>query len=98
MAILALTNGLGDMREQIGKMVVAMSKSGEPLTADDFGVGGAATVLMKEAVKPNLMQVCHYVQQSCLSPSRHLKELLSLFMQDHLQILPLVTVQSLLIK
>lgn len=56
MAILALTNGLGDMREQIGKMVVAMSKSSEPLTADDFGVGGAATVLMKEAVKPNLMQ------------------------------------------
>ena len=56
MAILALTTSLPDMRERLGKMVVAMSKSGEPITADDLGVGGALTVLMKDAIMPNLMQ------------------------------------------
>ncbi len=56
MAILALTTSLADMRERLGKMVVAMSRSGEPITADDLGVGGALTVLMKDAIMPNLMQ------------------------------------------
>ena len=56
MAILALTTSLADMRERLGKMVVAMSRSGEPVTADDLGVGGALTVLMKDAIAPNLMQ------------------------------------------
>jgi len=56
MAILALTTSLKDMRERLGKIVVAQSKSGEPITCDDLGVGGALTVLMKEAIKPNLMQ------------------------------------------
>lgn len=37
-------------------MVVASSKQGEPITADDIGVGGALAVLMKDAIKPNLMQ------------------------------------------
>lgn len=56
MAVLALTTSLADMRERLGAMVVATSRSGEPITADDFGVGGALTVLMKEAIRPNLMQ------------------------------------------
>lgn len=56
MAILALTSSLKDMRERFGNIVVASSKSGEPITCDDLGVGGALTVLMKEAIKPNLMQ------------------------------------------
>eukprot|EP01125_Pyxidicula_operculata_P021978 TRINITY_DN8805_c0_g1_i1.p1 TRINITY_DN8805_c0_g1~~TRINITY_DN8805_c0_g1_i1.p1 ORF type:complete len:669 (+),score=191.62 TRINITY_DN8805_c0_g1_i1:46-2052(+) len=56
MAVLALTTSLKDMRERLGNMVVAMSKSGEPITVDDYGVGGAVTVLMKDAIKPNLMQ------------------------------------------
>ena len=56
MAILALTTSLADMRERLGNMVVAMSRSGEPITADDLGVGGALTVLMKDAIMPNLMQ------------------------------------------
>uniref|UniRef100_A0A8C8R8M4 C-1-tetrahydrofolate synthase, cytoplasmic n=1 Tax=Pelusios castaneus TaxID=367368 RepID=A0A8C8R8M4_9SAUR len=56
MAVLALTNGLEDMRRRLGKMVVASSKNGEPVTTDDLGVTGALTVLMKDAVKPNLMQ------------------------------------------
>jgi len=56
MAILALTTSLDDMRDRLGKMVFALSRSGEPLTAEDLGVAGALTVLMKDAIKPNLMQ------------------------------------------
>jgi formyltetrahydrofolate synthetase len=56
MAILALTTGLNDMRERLGRMMVAISRVGEPVTADDVGVGGALTVLMKDAIMPNLMQ------------------------------------------
>jgi methylenetetrahydrofolate dehydrogenase (NADP+)/methenyltetrahydrofolate cyclohydrolase/formyltetrahydrofolate synthetase len=41
---------------RLGAMVVATSKRGEPITADDIGVGGALAVLMKDAIKPNLMQ------------------------------------------
>jgi methylenetetrahydrofolate dehydrogenase (NADP+) / methenyltetrahydrofolate cyclohydrolase / formyltetrahydrofolate synthetase len=61
MAVLALANDLNDMRDRcvrgnsanirLGRMVVATSKSGEPITADDFGIGGALTVLMKDAIK-----------------------------------------------
>eukprot|EP00004_Rigifila_ramosa_P009626 TRINITY_DN2124_c0_g1_i1.p1 TRINITY_DN2124_c0_g1~~TRINITY_DN2124_c0_g1_i1.p1 ORF type:complete len:445 (+),score=124.88 TRINITY_DN2124_c0_g1_i1:1055-2389(+) len=56
MAVLALATDLRDMRERLGRMVFASSKKGEPLTADDLGVAGAMTVLMKDAIKPNLMQ------------------------------------------
>ncbi|KAJ4745890.1 Formate--tetrahydrofolate ligase [Rhynchospora pubera] len=44
------------MRERLGNMVIGNSKSGEPITADDLGVGGALTVLMKDAINPTLMQ------------------------------------------
>ncbi|KAF8759700.1 FTHFS protein [Rhizoctonia solani] len=56
MAVLALSNSLADMRDRLGRMVVATSKNGDPITADDVGVGGALAVLMKDAIKPNLMQ------------------------------------------
>jgi formyltetrahydrofolate synthetase len=56
MAVLALTTSLRDMRARLGRMVVALSKSGEAVTADDLGVAGALTVLMRDAIKPNLMQ------------------------------------------
>lgn len=56
MAILALTTSLEDMRARFGRMVVATNKSGEAVTAEDLGVAGAVTVLMKDAIKPNLMQ------------------------------------------
>uniref|UniRef100_A0A2K5K368 C-1-tetrahydrofolate synthase, cytoplasmic n=1 Tax=Colobus angolensis palliatus TaxID=336983 RepID=A0A2K5K368_COLAP len=56
MAVLALTTSLEDMRERLGKMVVASSKKGEPISAEDLGVGGALIVLMKAAIKPNFMQ------------------------------------------
>lgn len=56
MAILALTTSLKDMRERIGRMVIGLSRSGEAVSAEDLGVAGALTVLMKDAIKPNLMQ------------------------------------------
>ncbi|KAK3331934.1 C-1-tetrahydrofolate synthase [Cercophora scortea] len=56
MAILALSTSLADMRERLGRMVVASSRSGDPVTCDDIGAGGALTALMKDAIKPNLMQ------------------------------------------
>lgn len=56
MAILALTTSLKDMRERFGKMVIGLSRSGEAVTAEDLGIAGALTVLMRDAIKPNLMQ------------------------------------------
>ncbi|XP_071963605.1 C-1-tetrahydrofolate synthase, cytoplasmic-like isoform X1 [Antedon mediterranea] len=56
MAILALTTDLKDMRERLGRIVIASDKKGQPVIADDIGIGGALTVLMKDAIKPNLMQ------------------------------------------
>ncbi|XP_063581130.1 monofunctional C1-tetrahydrofolate synthase, mitochondrial isoform X5 [Pongo abelii] len=56
MAVLALTDSLADMKARLGRMVVASDTSGQPVTADDLGVTGALTVLMKDAIKPNLMQ------------------------------------------
>ena len=56
MAILALSNDLSDMRERLGRMVIGTSKAGDPVTCDDIGAGGALTALMRDAIKPNLMQ------------------------------------------
>lgn len=56
MAVLALSRSLADMRERLGNMVIGSNKQGEPVTADDLGVGGALAVLMRDAIKPNLMQ------------------------------------------
>jgi methylenetetrahydrofolate dehydrogenase (NADP+)/methenyltetrahydrofolate cyclohydrolase/formyltetrahydrofolate synthetase len=56
MAILALTTDLADMRERFGKIVIGTNKQGKAVTAEDLGVAGAMTVLMKDAIKPTLMQ------------------------------------------
>jgi formyltetrahydrofolate synthetase len=56
MAILALTTGLQDMRERIGKIVIGYDYDGKPVSTEDLHVAGAATVLMKDAIMPNLMQ------------------------------------------
>ncbi|HEX9616876.1 MAG TPA: formate--tetrahydrofolate ligase [Anaerolineales bacterium] len=56
MAILALTTDLADMRERFGRIVIGTNRAGEAVTAEDLGVAGAMTVLMKDAIKPNLMQ------------------------------------------
>jgi formyltetrahydrofolate synthetase len=56
MAILALTTSLADMRARFGKIVIGVSRRGEAVSAEDLGVAGAVTVLMRDAIKPNLMQ------------------------------------------
>ncbi|KAI9661335.1 MAG: tetrahydrofolate synthase [Alyxoria varia] len=56
MAVLALATDLADMRARLGRMVIGSSRAGDPVTCDDIGAGGALAVLMKDAVKPNLMQ------------------------------------------
>lgn len=56
MAILALTSDLADMRERFGRVVIGTNRKGEAVTAEDLGVAGAMTVLMKDAIKPTLMQ------------------------------------------
>ena len=56
MAVLALATSLKDMRERFGRMVVGLNRKGEPVTVEQLGVAGAVTVLMKEALKPTLMQ------------------------------------------
>jgi len=56
MAILALATDLADMRERLGRLVIGSNRAGVPITADDLGVSGALTVLMKDTIMPNLMQ------------------------------------------
>ncbi len=56
MAILALTTGLRDMRERFARIVIGQNKEKQPVTAEQLGAAGAMTVLMKEAIKPNLLQ------------------------------------------
>ncbi|MBN1264380.1 MAG: formate--tetrahydrofolate ligase [Anaerolineales bacterium] len=56
MAILALTTSLKDLRERVSKVVVAMDKKGKPVTLEMLGIAGAVTVLLKDAIMPNLMQ------------------------------------------
>ncbi len=56
MAILALSTSLQDMRQRFARMVVAYDVFGKPITAEDLKVAGAVTVLMKDALLPNLLQ------------------------------------------
>ncbi len=56
MAILALATSLKDLRKRLGRIVIGSTTDGEPITAEDLKAAGAMTVIMKEAIKPNLMQ------------------------------------------
>jgi formate--tetrahydrofolate ligase len=56
MAILALTTSLKDMRQRFGRIVIGLTNDRKPVTAEDIGAAGAMTVLMKEALRPNLLQ------------------------------------------
>ena len=56
MAILALAEDLKDLRKRLGRIIVAQNEDGKPVTAEDLRAAGAMTVLMRDAVKPNLMQ------------------------------------------
>jgi formyltetrahydrofolate synthetase len=56
MAILALATSLDDLRQRLGRIIVAETYNGEPVTAEDLKAAGAMCVLMKDALMPNLMQ------------------------------------------
>ena len=56
MAILALAEDIQDLRARIGRIIVARTFEGAPVTTEDLKVAGSMTVLMKETIKPNLMQ------------------------------------------
>jgi len=56
MAVLALSKDLADMRQRLGRMVIGSNKAGDAITAEDIGCAGAMAVLMKDAIKPTLMQ------------------------------------------
>jgi formate--tetrahydrofolate ligase len=56
MAVLALSVSLQDMRARLGRIVVGYTASGEPVTAEQLKAAGAMTVIMRDAIKPNLLQ------------------------------------------
>jgi formate--tetrahydrofolate ligase len=56
MAVLALATSLRDLRERLGRIVVGYTGDGEPVTAEQLKAAGAMCVLLREAIKPNLMQ------------------------------------------
>lgn len=60
MAILALATDIFDLRERLGKMTVAYTNDGQPVTAEDLKAAGAMTVLLKDALNPNLIQTLEH--------------------------------------
>ncbi|MDN3522438.1 formate--tetrahydrofolate ligase [Halomonas ramblicola] len=60
MAVLALADSLADLRRRLGRLVVGLDRAGEPVTAEQVGAAGAMTVLLKEALKPNLLQTLEH--------------------------------------
>ncbi len=60
MAILALTTSVEDMRARFGRIVVGYTPAGEPVTAEQLGAAGSMAVMMREAIKPNLLQTLEH--------------------------------------
>src|SRR5438876_1177675 len=56
MTVLALTTSLQDMRKRLGRIVIGNTTDGKPITAEELHAAGAMTVIMREAIKPNLLQ------------------------------------------
>ncbi len=60
MAVLCLSSGLADMKQRLAKMVVAYNRAGEPITAHDLQAEGAMAAVLKDAIKPNLVQTLEH--------------------------------------
>ncbi|HIZ73786.1 MAG TPA: formate--tetrahydrofolate ligase [Candidatus Mediterraneibacter stercoravium] len=60
MAILCLADNLQDLKRRLGKIIVAYNFDGEPVTADDLQATGAMTALLKDAIKPNIIQTLEH--------------------------------------
>ncbi|TYL36330.1 formate--tetrahydrofolate ligase [Natronococcus pandeyae] len=56
MAVLCLADGIDDLKERIARIIVAYDDDGDPITADDIGATGPAAILLKDALKPNVVQ------------------------------------------
>ena len=56
MAVLCLADDLEDLKERVARIVVAYDEDGDPVTADDIEATGAVTILLKDALKPNVVQ------------------------------------------
>ena len=56
MTVLALTTSLHDMRQRLGRIVIGNTTNGKPITAEDIFAAGAMTVILRDAIKPNLLQ------------------------------------------
>jgi formate--tetrahydrofolate ligase len=56
MAVLCLADSLADLKERLAKMIVAYDTGGDPVTVDDLGIEGAMAMLLKDALRPNLVQ------------------------------------------
>ena len=60
MAILCLANDLADLKRRLGKIIVAYNFNGDPVTADDLKATGAMAALLKDAIKPNIIQTLEH--------------------------------------
>ena len=58
--ILALSTSLRDLRERLGRIVVGFTRDGRPVTAEDLRAAGAMAVILKDALRPNLLQTCEH--------------------------------------
>jgi formate--tetrahydrofolate ligase len=56
MTVLALTTSLRDMRARLGRIVIGSTRDGKPITAEELSAAGAMTVILRDAIKPNLLQ------------------------------------------
>jgi formate--tetrahydrofolate ligase len=56
MTVLALTTSLRDMRERLGRIVIGNTTAGKPITAEELFAAGSMTVILRDAIKPNLLQ------------------------------------------
>src|SRR5439155_13858707 len=66
MALVGLASDLQDLRERLGRIVVAETRSHRPVTAEDLQVAGAMTVLLKDSLRPNLVQTLEEIgRASC---------------------------------
>jgi len=65
MALLGLATSLKDMRERLGRIVIGTDWDENPVTAEELGVAGAMAVLLKDAIKPNLMQTLEHTPVFC---------------------------------
>ncbi len=60
MAILCLANDMNDLKKRLGKIIVAYNFNGEPVTAEDVGATGSMAALLKDALKPNMIQTLEH--------------------------------------